>query len=238
MRVAVISDIHGNADALEAVLADIERAGVDAILNLGDHFYGPLDPGRTWARLAALSAHRPVHAITGNTDHYFLADEGSDRLAREAVDWLGALPATTVFADSIFLSHGTPASDEIYWLDREDGPDRFRVSTPEEVEAELPDARYPLYCCGHTHVARVVTLGDGRIVFNPGSVGRPSFTMSDPQSAGRLSPAAAYALVARDAEGWRVDLRQVPYDHMAASRLARANGSAEWARDLAEGRRR
>lgn len=239
MRFAVLSDIHGNALALEAVLSDIDRQGVDAILNLGDHFFGPLDPARTWDLLSA----REMVSIIGNTDRYLMEMPAGRAMAgglpREALDWLQALPATATHAEAITLTHGAPGSDEIYWLDREDGEGDFRASTSEEVEAELPrGGRTPLYCCGHTHVARIVTLDDGGIVFNPGSVGRPSFTMDDPSSAELLSPAAAYAVVERSGGHWHVNLRQVAYDNMAASALARAHGDAQWAADLKGGRQR
>lgn len=244
MRLAVISDVHGNALALEAVLADIARHDVEKILNLGDHFAGPIEPRRTVEILAGLD----MVAITGNTDRYLWEgdhndlDEGDrwivDQLRGEPMEWLRTLPATAVYGNAIFLSHGSPRSDETYWLDRKAGKGRMRVATPEEVEAELPAARLPVYCCGHTHVARVVTLGDGTIVFNPGSVGRPSFNMSDPESAGRLSPAAAYAVIEQSAGKWHVNLRQVAYDNMAAAAIARAHGSNGWARELEFGRER
>lgn len=243
MRVAVISDIHGNALALEAVLEDIAGQGADAILNLGDHFAGPIEPVRTAEILAGLD----MIAIRGNTDRYLLEMpdglDAYDRMTVEAMvpqtrDWLQSLPETAQFEDQIFLSHGTPGSDEIYWLDRPDASGDFRASTRAEVEAELPALDFPVFCCGHTHVARVVELSDARIVFNPGSVGRPSFTMADPQSAARLSPNAAYALLTRSSGKWSVDLRQVAYDHAASAAIARANGGKKWARHLAEGRQR
>ncbi|WP_417583895.1 metallophosphoesterase family protein [Pelagibacterium sp.] len=244
MRVAVISDVHANALALEAVLADIERHDVEKILNLGDHFAGPLWPKQT----AALLAQREMVAIRGNTDRYLLEGDvahadASDlkilaEIDGEPLRWLKSLPETAVYSDTIFMSHGSPRSDETYWLDRKVKKQGFRVASIDEVEAELPNADYPVYCCGHTHIARVVPLADGRIVFNPGSVGRPSFNMSDTDSAMRLSPAASYAIVERSAGKWHVNLRQVAYDNMAASAMARAWGEQEWSQDLAKGRRR
>lgn len=237
MRVAVISDIHGNAPALEAVLADIDAQSVDALLNLGDHFYGPLEPQRT----ADLLLSRQTISILGNTDRYILdaARRGGtlDTLPPAALDWLKSLPSTATFDDQIFLCHGTPASDDLYWLDCEKHSG-FRAASFGEVAAHLPSGSFPLYCCGHTHIARVVSLPDGRIVFNPGSVGRPSFNMQDADSACRASPAAAYALLTHDARGWVIDLRQIPYDHEKSAAIALANGSHEWAQDLREGRRR
>lgn len=243
MRIAVISDIHGNAFALETVLEDIGRHAPDAILNLGDHFHGPLDPARTAKMLAGLDAL----TIRGNTDRYFLyaepdAMDARDRrvleqLSPQTMAWLRALPATARFEDQIFMCHGTPASDSVYWLDRTEG-EQFRKASLAEIEAELPDNGFQLHCCGHTHIARVVTMPDGRIVFNPGSVGRPSFNMGDPESAARAGPDAAYALLTHGENGWTIDLRQVPYDHEAAAALARTNGSREWEQDLLAGRRR
>lgn len=242
MRVAVISDIHGNALALEAVLADIARQGAEALLNLGDHFDGPLEPART----ADILSNLDMIAIRGNTDRYILDMEDSadaeDRRIFEAMNpatrtWLRALPATAQFEDQIFLSHGSPRSDEVYWLDR-GGQDGFRRSTNAEIHAEMSGHDFPVFCCGHTHVARVVQLGDGRIVFNPGSVGRPSFTMADAQSAARVSPDAAYAMLTYSGGQWQVELRQIAYDHEASAAIALANGSKGWARDLATGRQR
>src|SRR3954466_4063927 len=66
---ALISDIHGNRWALDAVLEDIDRRGIQNIINLGDHFYGPLAPGATAERLLKL----PVLAtIRGNQDRQLI----------------------------------------------------------------------------------------------------------------------------------------------------------------------
>jgi predicted phosphodiesterase len=64
MKLAVIADVHGNSAALEAVLADIEAAGVTEVVNLGDHVSGPLDPGGT----ADLLMARGFPSIRGNHD--------------------------------------------------------------------------------------------------------------------------------------------------------------------------
>src|ERR1700735_2440249 len=100
MKIAAISDIHGNLHALDAVLADIERRGVDLIVNLGDILSGPLLPRETADRLMALE----LPTISGNHERQVLTmDPGdmgaSDRHAFETItdpqrDWiLGAPPA-------------------------------------------------------------------------------------------------------------------------------------------------
>ena len=86
MKLAVISDVHGNVLALEAVLADIAGLGVDATINLGDHLSGPLWPSETAALLMAAA----LPSIRGNHDRA-LADnpqeglKATDRFARERI---------------------------------------------------------------------------------------------------------------------------------------------------------
>jgi len=117
-RFAVISDIHGNSDALAAVLADIDALQIETIVNLGDHLSGPLAARETADMLMA----REMICIRGNHDRWLveksLAEMGaSDRVAREQLDdrhieWLRAMPASRSLADGrIFICHGTPSSD-------------------------------------------------------------------------------------------------------------------------------
>lgn len=118
--IAVISDIHGNKWALEAVLRDIERCGVNNIVNLGDCLYGPLDPAGT----ADILLSREFPTVRGNEDR-IITESGPDNptldfvrgeLRREQIDWLAHLPETAVTFDTVFMCHGSPASDTEYLL--------------------------------------------------------------------------------------------------------------------------
>ena len=86
MRLAIISDVHGNVRALEAVLADIRSRGVDATVNLGDCVAGPTWPRESFECLATLN----VPTVRGNHDRW-IADRPTDglppagRFAREAL---------------------------------------------------------------------------------------------------------------------------------------------------------
>lgn len=120
-RWAVISDVHGNVDALKAVLAEIDRLGCSRILNLGDHASGPLAAAET---LNVLMARDDMISIRGNHDRYLLTPPEtlgpSDAVAAAQLtnahkEWLAALPATAL-VEGVFLCHGTPDSDETYWL--------------------------------------------------------------------------------------------------------------------------
>ena len=94
---AVIADIHGNRWALEAVLQDIERSGIQQVVNLGDNLTGPLDPAGT----ADLLIGRGIAGVCGNDDRVLFAPAGEysssqrytlEQLAPRHLDWLRSLP--------------------------------------------------------------------------------------------------------------------------------------------------
>lgn len=250
MRLAVVSDIHGNLPALEAVLEDIERAGADLTVNLGDIVSGPLWPAGTAARLMALS----LPTIRGNHERQVLEPDVSRMSATDAITapqldaaqraWLAALPATLRLDAEVFCCHGTPSSDLDYLLETVvpgyggPGLPGIRAATPEELAQRLGDAPGRLILCGHTHVPRALQIADGRLVVNPGSVGLQAYDdgRPHPHIVENGTPHARYALLTRHAAGWQVDLRALPYDHESAARRAQANGRGDWADALRSGR--
>jgi predicted phosphodiesterase len=88
--------------------------------------------------------------------------------------------------------------------------------------------------CGHTHLPRVVSLADGRIAANPGSVGLQAYDDDHPEPyrVENGDPLARYAIV----DGQEVTLRAIAYDHEIAARRADANGRPDWAIALRTGR--
>ena len=104
-------------------------------------------------------------------------------------------------------------------------PDRsVRMSPLEAIEKEAEGISRSLILCAHTHIARAVELGDGRLVVNPGSVERSRLFLNVPFphliEAG--TPDARYAILEFADASWRVTFRHVPYDHDAMAALARA----------------
>ena len=244
MRFAAIADIHGNHLALEAVLADIHAAGIVDIVNLGDMASGPLDARRTMDTLMALDA---THVL-GNHDRW-LIDRPVEKMGsweRPAyaqldarhLDWLRTIPPTCVFRDQVFLCHATPADDNVYWLETVTPDGAVTISPPEVVEQAAEGISQSLILCGHTHIARAVRLGDGRLVVNPGSVGSPGFSyhVPFPHVIEAGTPDARYAILELTSGRWSVTFRHVPYDNTAMSALARRNGDPEFAMALATGR--
>ena len=242
MRIAAIADVHGNSAALEAVLRDVDRVGADLVVNLGDHFSGPLDAAGT----ADLIAGRDMICVRGNHDRWLVErtrDEmgPSDRVAEARLTerdrrWLASL-APTATVDDVFACHGTPDGDTTYWLERVRADGSIGMAERETIERHGRDVRASLILCGHTHIPRTVRLGDGRLIVNPGSVGCPGYEDDAPVPHAMQSgtPDAAWALVERLEGGWSASLRAVPYDASAMVRLAEEADRPEWARALATG---
>jgi predicted phosphodiesterase len=218
MRTALVSDVHGNALALEAVLADLDREPVDQVVALGDMAQGGPQPAEVVDRVAALGW--PV--VLGNADAFLLdADAGAEEATEsqlEARAWsverLGAERletirgfAPTVEADlggghTLLAFHGSPGSYD----------DFLFPATPEGVfRALLGDARASVLAGGHIHLQFLRRVGDA-IFVNPGSVG----LSYDHEQAGeefRADPWAAYAVIeAGGSGGLEVAFRRVPLD--------------------------
>jgi predicted phosphodiesterase len=224
MRAAVLADIHANLPALEAVLAEPDVAGADAVVLLGDIALGPM-PGPTLDRLAALG-DRAVW-VHGNCEREMVtAFDGGEVPGPNAADAIGAaaligrehrdrldgLPLTvTLDIDGlgpVLFCHASPRrDDEMVLVD----------SPPGRWAAALDGVAAATVVCGHTHMP-FDRLAGGRRVVNPGSVGMPYG-----------HPGAAWALL-----GPGVALRQTGYDAEAAARVIGASGYPDartWAQE-------
>ena len=209
MRVAALHDVHGNRPALEAVLADVERADVDLIVFGGDVAAGLL-PVETIERLLELENAR---FVMGNADRILVEIFDGDDLPEGAVmidawcagqleqrhrDFLASFEPTVVVGDVCFC-HATPHSDEAVFT---------RISSDEHVRRLLGDIDQHVVVCGHTHMQFDRTV-DGIRVVNAGSVGMPYGTTE-----------ACWALV----EGSDVEHRRTAHDLEATAARLRASG--------------
>jgi predicted phosphodiesterase len=244
MRLAVISDVHGNLPALEAVVTAIAAEGVDLTVNLGDLLSGYVQPAETADRLIELG----LPTVRGNHERQVLtlpeqAQGMADRIAGSLLtprhrEWLASLPMTLEPAPGVLAFHGSP-SDDLQYLLHTVEPTGVRGASVAEVRERVGDvSAYRLLLCGHTHIAGSLQLPGGPLVVNPGSVGWPAYTDDQPyrheMAAG--SPHARYALV-DDASGrWEADFRSVTYPWERAARLADGFGRADVAKALRTGR--
>jgi putative phosphoesterase len=227
MRLALLSDLHGNPIALDAVLADVDRqGGVDRFVVLGDLVAIGYDPVGVLERLVALPG---VLFVQGNTDRYVVTgqrpypsfeDVAADtslipRLVEVAhsfawtlgvvtaagwLDWLAALPLEQRFT----LPDGTDVLATHVAPGQDDGPGIHLALSDAELAALVGAAAADLVCVGHTHRPLDRVTGGIRVV-NAGSVSNPATP----------DLRASYAMVAATPLGYSVHHQRVAYDYQA-----------------------
>ncbi|HSB39667.1 MAG TPA: YfcE family phosphodiesterase [Gaiellaceae bacterium] len=203
MRVAALYDIHGNLPALEAVLEELEREGVDAIVVGGDIASGPPQPREVVELVRSLPG---AHCIRGNADRLrdeeFAGEAGLawllERLDEEQVDWLVSLPFSVVLEDTLYV-HATPQDDTTVVTE---------LTTDEKLAGLLREVEQGRVVAGHTHMQLERRVGE-KLFVNPGSVGWPY-----------EGAAGAYWAVLDEG----VELRHTDYDRERAAGLVRASG--------------
>ncbi|MGE5321747.1 MAG: metallophosphoesterase family protein [Actinomycetota bacterium] len=208
MRIAIVSDIHGNLTALEAVIADLRRQSPDLVLQGGDLPYGGCHGAEVMDRVAGLG----WPGVVGNTDEILWTDDGLTRMKAEApglgallrmieecaaatrtligghrLEWLRKLPFE-IRQDDLVLLHAGPGD---LWKAPMDSADDERL---ERVYRPL-QARTVVYC--HIHRPFIREL-PGLTVCNSGSVGMPYDG----------DPRASYLLI----QDGRTEIRRVEYD--------------------------
>jgi len=233
MRLLIISDVHANLTALEAVLEDADS--YDTVLFLGDLVgYGP-DPNECVERVRDLP---DLVALVGNHDAAVLNQLSTDafntearhtvtwtqdNLSQENIDYLSELPSKFKFTDDITLVHGSPRQPVWeYVLNAQTASENFFFFDTS-------------YCfVGHTHLPSIFRMGDGRLkadlfipiensqfelrprlILNPGSVGQPR----------DRDPRAAYAIY--DMETYMMEFRRVAYDIPEVQKRMREAGLPE-----------
>ena len=238
MRIAVVSDIHGNLAALEAVVTDLRRQAVDQVVNLGDSLSGPLMPRETadylisqpgWEHLAGNHERQilELNERSGFSDRY-----AHTQLRAEHLAWIATLQPVHQLNEQVLLCHASPGSDVLTLLQTAD-----RNATANEVAERLGLVSAELILCGHSHVARSVRTAQGQLIVNPGSVGQPAYEddYPHPHVIESGSPDARYAIVEKNDDGWTASLRSVPYDFQQMAHLADLRGRSDWSQALRTG---
>lgn len=228
VRVAVLSDVHGNVTALEAVRAAIRKERPDVVMVAGDLVMNGHDPAGSVALLRTMETEGAI-VVAGNTDVAVAdADYGAafpqmpegipaamraaaewahDALDDEALAWLRRLPSERrlrIGETMLLLTHASPGS--------------MTAGLGEDVDASTilerisrTDAR--VICCGHTHLPAVRDFG-WKVVANAGSAG---YVFDG-------DPTASWALVTLDGEAVTAEIRRTEFDVMAAANAISARG--------------
>ncbi|MGE7850521.1 metallophosphoesterase family protein [Bacillus paramycoides] len=241
MKIAIISDVHGNSHALKSVLKDIARHKVEMIINLGDCVYGPLDPLGT---IEILMSSEMIH-IKGNCDRMLwepIQEQSTtltfvqNQLTNNHIDWLKQHPSQFI-VDDILFCHGTPTSDEVYLLE-EIGENGAVLKNEKIIMDQLQNIEQKIIICGHTHIPRVVYLTNGKVIINPGSVGLPAYKDELPvvHKMESGTPHAKYVIMEKNAQDWLIEQISVSYNWEEAAQLAENSDRHDWAIALRTGR--
>lgn len=231
MRLAVVSDIHGNFEALESVLADIASASVDRIISLGDNIGYGADSEAVLRRLRA----SPIDSVRGNHELAVIDPKARSwfnpqaltsimytmaHLSDDAIQYLHTLPSS-LHIDTHWFVHGFPPDSETRYL--------FQAGT-NEIRKGLAATGCPICFVGHTHDLEIITIDesaierrqlpcgaallerDKRYIVNIGSVGQPRDGNRD----------AKYIVF--DTDACVMDVRYVAYDREAAAKKIIAAG--------------
>lgn len=231
MRIAILSDIHGNAHALKRCLDDLaSRGGADAIVAAGDLCLDGPRPERVLTRLREAGAQ----TLRGNTDR-MLGDADPGELCEEDgrlvawtraqigpewTAWLADLPFSLTFGDGedgLLVCHANPRSDDEHvWPDAYD----------DTLERLFDGVVQRTIAFGHLHLSYVRTWR-GRTLVNVASVGLPK----------EGDPLAHYAILTQRSGGWEVQSRRVVFDVEKVARQIRRSGMPDVEKRLASLRR-
>jgi len=244
MKIAILSDIHSNVYALQAVIKDAKSKNVDEMLNLGDSFYGPIAPRATYDLLQA----NKFITVCGNQDREILEaslvqlEENKtlkyvyEDLGEEVLYWIQALPFEKFVTEDIYITHGTQHDDSVYLL--EDVSSGKPVLRDDKKILELiDDVESKFVICGHSHMPRCVNLSSGQVVINPGSVGLQAYKDDLPHEhkMENFTPDASYIILDINNNEYNIELVKVSYDYKKAALMAQKNEREDWAHALRTG---
>lgn len=212
MRLALISDIHGNYKALEAFLTYLERHPADGVICLGDYVTDSPYPQQTMRLLYEMQKTYTCYMLRGNREDYLLGNADNHQgwkpssangilyytlqnMHKCDMDFFASLPTERVLAfdgvPPMYLCHGTPG--------------KVRGNVMEEKglrEKVMSELSYPYLLGGHSHHQEIYRQ-DGKTYINPGSLG---FAIDG------IGGHAQFAVLTGSPAGWEAELLSVPYD--------------------------
>jgi putative phosphoesterase len=173
VRIAALSDIHGNLPALEAVLDDLESERFDALVVVGDSVTGPFS-AEVFDRITRVTGARFVRGniermvLEGSDEHGRNWDDERTRLGDERLATIARWPRTLEVEveglGRVLVCHSTPASED---------PIYTRITPDDELVGLFGPRSADVILCGHTHMQYDRRLSTGLRIVNPGSVGMP-----------------------------------------------------------------
>lgn len=213
MKIALISDIHSNIEALKSVLEDIEKKGIKKIYCLGD-MLGYLNKPN---EVVDLVRERGIESIIGNNDEDIVFENFKDdetkkwtykALTSENIRFIKNLKkdiTISVEGNKIKMVHGSPSSSREYLREGEENTQKVLLSLGEDI-----------LVVAHTHLP-YIDFYNNKMIINCGSVGKPKF----------CSPNSSYAILSAENEEVIAEIVEVEYDVESTITSLRVNGFSE-----------
>jgi predicted phosphodiesterase len=234
MKIALISDIHGNLPALEAAYKSIKEKGIFEVYNLGDSLYGPLWPEET----AQFIIENNIKSIMGNEDEDLINNSDKNeiekyvlnQLSQSSINWLKMLPHICE-NEYITLFHGSPNNNRKYFLEKI-YKENIIVKCNEELLENIENIKTKYIGFGHSHLERILVIND-QILINAGSVGWPAFSDDDPKhKIETLNNFAKYVII----NNKNIEICNIEYDYKIACKRAKKNNKEDWSKYIETGR--
>lgn len=177
MQIAIISNIRSNVTALKEVIKDIRNRDIEVVLNLGDMFYGDIEPRATYE----LIRENKFINICGNEDREIL-EASLDQLEKnptlryvyedlgdEVLYWIQDLQFEKIIGETYYMIHGTYFDDTQCLLEKEiDGNNELR--SDDEILKLTDNIQTPFIFCAQSSKPIVHKLKTGQVVISPGSI--------------------------------------------------------------------
>jgi predicted phosphodiesterase len=245
MKIAILSDIKSNVYALEAVIADIKTKQVDAILNLGDSFYGPIEPKATYD----LIRQNQFINLCGDEDRKILESSIAqleenetlrytyNSLGDDVLYWIQDLPFEKLIGADYYMIHGTYLDDSMYMLE-DIASGKAKLRDDKKILEIIDDIKSTFVMCGNSCLPRCITLSSGQIVINPGAVGLQAFKsdLINKHVIENNTPDASYVILTVEDSTYAVEPIRVAYDYEKAALKAEENNRPDWAYSLRTGK--
>ena len=234
MKIALISDIHGNLPALEAVYESIKEKGIFEMYNLGDSLYGPLWPEET----AQFLIKNEIKSIMGNEDEDLINDKTKNeteeytlsQLSEKSINWLKNLPHI-IENEYLTLFHGMYNNNRKYFLENICNGNIF-IKSNEEIMESIKGIKTKYLGFGHSHLEKILVLKE-QILINAGSVGCAAFSDDDPiHKVETLNNFAKYVII----NNQNIEICNIEYDYKMASKRAKENNRNDWSKFIETGR--
>lgn len=231
MQLAVISDIHGNCFALDEVLADIRRQGIERIVCLGDAIQGGAQPAETVERLREVGC--PI--VMGNADAWLLTGletSSHEQVTEQQLAVRAWSLAQLSEEDRAFIRQFQPTIEMVLEAGKKllcfhGSPHSFDdIILPDTSEDTLSQllsgSDATLMTGGHTHTQQLRRVRNAWY-FNPGSVGL-AYNWQLPEEQFQADPWAEYAIVTCEGESIGITFRHIPFDVEELASIIRASG--------------